>query len=111
MQQQAQTQPHSRTVGSDDDSQPSALSERATTALRSALQGQLRQPSADHSLRRALRALCVEARTKDLRAEQLIVLFKRAWHSLPESRGPDTRKKQELLDRLITICVQEYYAT
>jgi hypothetical protein len=86
------------------------LSERATTAVRSAIQGQLRQPSADHSLRRALRALCVEARARDLRAEHLILLFKRVWHSLPESRGQETRKKHELLDRLITICVEEYYA-
>ena len=94
-----------------DDLQSSVLSERAMTALRSALQGQLRQPSADHSLRRALRALCIEARTRELRAEQLILLFKGVWHTLPESRGKDTRKKQEMLDRLITICVEEYYAT
>lgn len=98
-------------TGTRDDLQSSVLSERAMTALRSALQGQLRQPSADHSLRRALRALCIEARTRELRAEQLILLFKGVWHTLPESRGKDTRKKQEMLDRLITICVEEYYAT
>ena len=90
---------------------PSALSERAMTALRTAIQGQFRQPTADHALRRALHALCLEARSKDLRAEQLIMVFKRAWHTLPESRGPETRKKQAVLDRLITICVEEYYAT
>lgn len=87
------------------------LSERATTAVRSALQGQLRQPSADLSLRRALRALCLEARARELRAEQVIVLFKRAWDTLPESRGRDGGKKQEMLDRVITVCVEEYYAT
>ena len=88
-----------------------SLSDRAITALRSAIQGQFRQPSADPSVRRALRALCLEARAKDLRPEQLILLFKRAWYSLPESRGHDTKKKQEMLDRLITICVEEYFAT
>ena len=89
----------------------SVLSERATTAVRSALQAQLRQPSGDDSLRRALRSLCVEARARELRAEQVIVLFKRAWDTLPESRGTDGRKKQEMLDRVITVCVEEYYAT
>lgn len=89
----------------------SLLSERAMTALRTAIQGQFRHQTADHSLRRALRALCVEARAKELRAEQLILIFKRVWHSLPESRGGEARKRQNLLDRLITICVEEYYAT
>ena len=99
------------TVDVREEPHPSVLSERATTALRSALQGQLRQPSTDHSLRRALRAFCIEARTRELRAEQLILLFKRVWRTLPEARGADTRKKQDMLDRLITICVEEYYAT
>lgn len=93
------------------DSGSDLLSERALTAVRSAFQGQLRHPSSDLATRRALRALCLEARTRELRAEQLIVLFKRIWHSLPESRGRDTHKKQQMLDRMITICVEEYYAT
>lgn len=86
------------------------LSDRAVTALRTALQGQLRQPVQEASLRRALRAVCFEARMKQMRAEQLILVFKRVWYSLPEVQGRENSQRQELLDRIVTVCVEEFYA-
>ena len=107
-----ESQSHDKVVVSGSNApEPFALSERAITALRSAMQGQFRQAPSDYSLRRALRSLCMEARSRNLRAEQLILVFKHTWYSLPEARGTDARKKQEMLDRLVSICVEEYYAT
>lgn len=89
----------------------SQFAERAGTALRSALQGHLRQPVTDETLRRALHALCTDARTKSLRPEHLIVIFKQVWGSLPEVQGRSANRRQDLLDRIVTICIEEYYAT
>jgi hypothetical protein len=87
------------------------FSERAGTALRAALQGHLRQPVPDHTLRRALHALCIDARARNLRPEQLIVIFKQVWSSLPEIQNRSGNRRQELLDRIVTMCIEEYYAT
>jgi hypothetical protein len=92
------------------DSSREILSDRAVTALRTALQAQLKQPIQEASLRRALRAVCFEARMKNMRAEQLIVVFKRVWFSLPEVQGKDSPKREEILDRIVTVCVDEFYA-
>lgn len=87
------------------------FSERAGTALRAALQGHLRQPVPDDTLRRALNALCTDARARNLRPEQLILIFKQVWSSLPEIQNRIGNRRQELLDRIVTICIEEYYAT
>lgn len=87
------------------------FSERAGTALRSALQGHLRQPVPDETLRRALSALCADARARNLRPEQLILIFKQAWTSLPEFESGSRNQRQELLDRIVSICIEEYYAS
>lgn len=87
------------------------FSERAGTALRSALQGHLRQAVPDDALRRALHWLCADARARNLRPEHLILIFKQVWASLPEMQNRTGNRRQELLDRIITICIEEYYAT
>jgi hypothetical protein len=85
------------------------FSERAATALRAALQGHLRQPVPDQALRRALHALCADARARNLRSEQLILIFKQVWASLPDIQNRSGNRRQELLDRVVTICIEEYY--
>lgn len=87
------------------------LPERTMTALRSALQGQFRHPAGEVDLRRAMRAMCADGRKRQLRVEKIIILLKSIWNGLPEVQGRTTSSRQDLLDRLITICVEEYYAT
>jgi hypothetical protein len=84
--------------------------QRAATALRSALQGHLRQAVPDDTLRRALHSLCADARKRNLRPEQLILIFKQVWSSLPEVQDRNAARRQDLLDRIVTICIEEYYA-
>ena len=52
-----------------------------------------------------------EARRKDLRAAQLLIVFKRAWHSLPGvDQLPYGPERADLSSRIITMCVEEFYA-
>lgn len=66
---------------------------------------------AGEDIRDILRDLCADAREHDVRAEQLVIAIKRGWASLHEERprpraiGPD-----ELLNSVISLCIDEYYA-
>ena len=86
------------------------LSHDALDAMRHAVRVSLEQPAEASGLRAALRAVAVEAQARQIRAEQLIVVLKQVWHTVPEVRSAPTRDIQDgLLDRLITACIQEYY--
>jgi hypothetical protein len=86
-------------------------SDAAVVAVRSALQAQLRGESSSQDLQRAIRLMCEEARRKDLRAEQLLIVFKRAWHSLPEvEQLPRGLERTDLLNHVISLCIDEFYA-
>ena len=62
-------------------------------------------------LRSDLRTVCVEAKRNNLRVEHLIIAFKDAWRSLPEARLlPQGTQGAELLNRIITLCIAEFYA-
>jgi len=89
---------------------PRVLSGAGVVALRSALQAQLRGEWPDGALRRAIRAMCDEAHRNGLRAEQLLVILKDAWSSLPEvARLSPGGTRERLLDRIVTMCVEEFY--
>lgn len=66
---------------------------------------------ADADVRRALRALCDDARSNRVRVEQLVIAIKQGWSSLlsesprMRSAGPDA-----LLNHVITLCIDEYYS-
>jgi hypothetical protein len=87
---------------------PSALT---TTALRTALQAQLRlRPTADGSeLRRLACILAAESRRRSLRAEQLVVQLKQTWITLHEAGETVDRSQVWMIDRLISLCIEEYY--
>jgi len=65
----------------------------------------------DRDLRDALVMLCTDACRNGVRAEQLVIAIKQGWSSLhqerprPRAAGPD-----ELLNQIITLCIDEYYA-
>ena len=62
-------------------------------------------------IREALRELCDDAHRNQVRVEQLVIAIKQGWISLhtehPRVRtaGPDG-----LLNQVITLCIDEYYA-
>lgn len=89
----------------------SPLSAAGVTALRSALQACHRDGALDDHLVRAMKLLCVDAHRGGVEAEKLVIAVKEAWASLPEiqnvSHEPD---RDALRDRVITLCIREYYA-
>jgi hypothetical protein len=88
----------------------SQFSAAAVAALRCGLQAQL-GPSPNGELRRAVRLLCDEAHRRGLRAEQVIVLLKEAWGSLPDVQvlAPG-EERRESLSRIVSLCIDEFYA-
>lgn len=96
------------------------IPESTITALRELLLRMLRDepsrnaessPHAGEDVRDALRTLCDDAHRNHVRVEQLVIAIKQGWSSLHSehprvrSAGPDG-----LLNQVITICIDEYYA-
>jgi hypothetical protein len=88
-----------------------ALDEGTSQVLLDALRRLAREKARDEGLREALRLVAVEGRRKNIRIEQLLVLLKSTWESIPEVRrahwaGPE----QQQLQQLITAFIDQYYA-
>jgi hypothetical protein len=55
--------------------------------------------------------MAAEARSKSIPPEQLLVVLKDIWYSLPGVRGMSEPVEQvRLLQRVVTMCIKEYYA-
>jgi hypothetical protein len=62
-------------------------------------------------LRAAARMVAEDARRHGLRAEQMLVALKREWGGLVRTRAADAiREAGEFAERLITLCIHEFYA-
>lgn len=81
--------------------------ETVSAALRPELQGS----AGDHVLRKLLRQACGVAHTHDARVERLLVVLKEAWRELPQARHRTHTEAQAPLARVVTLCIEEYYAT
>ena len=90
---------------------PSRLDEATVAAVRDALRLYLADSSDPSALQQALVRLSAEARDKQLHAEQLLVQLKDTWSTLPEVRVmTDTTEQIRLLQRVVTMCIREYYS-
>lgn len=80
--------------------------------LRSALTEQLKHPDGPTpELASLLKKVAQEARDQSIPPEELIVLFKQLWNSLAESLRPQNADQYERVrQRLVTLCIQAYYA-
>jgi len=89
----------------------SGLSGATVARLRGVLTRQIEHPdAADPELARVLRQIVTEARNRHIRAEQLVVILKNVWGSLPEARYAIDREAQaQVKQRLITLCIKAYY--
>ena len=62
-------------------------------------------------LRDVARMIAADARSRGLRAEQMLVALKRDWPKLLERRRvPGEAELGMLCERLVTFCIVEYYA-
>jgi hypothetical protein len=80
--------------------------------LRTALTEQLQQPDGPtQELTTLLRKVAREAHDRDIKAEELLVIFKQLWIVLAESLRPQNADQYERVrQRLVTLCIQSYYA-
>ena len=100
-------------IAHDSSPEPGALAPATIEGLRSALAGYVSEPDGDAAdLRATLRILSVEAREKSIQAEQLLVVLKDVWYSLPSVQQiAQPADQARLLQRIVTICIKEYYIT
>ncbi|HLA14197.1 MAG TPA: hypothetical protein VJZ25_04165 [Gemmatimonadaceae bacterium] len=79
--------------------------------LRSALIAQLQHPEKPTpELTALLRSIGKEAHEREVRPEQLIIIFKQLWNSLAESLRPQNADQYERTRQLlVTLCIQAYY--
>jgi hypothetical protein len=90
---------------------PSRLDDATVSAVRDALRVYLADDSSPGPLQEALLRMSREAREKDMRAEHLLVLLKDTWNALPEVRAmTDNSEQVRLLQRVVTMCIREYYS-
>ena len=89
---------------------PASISLETMTALRSALVSYVQDPDDGSALRPALRQLALEAHEKAVAAEQVLIVLKQVWYTLPGQRElPSPEDRSQLLQRVVTICIREYY--
>jgi len=89
---------------------PSRLDSATLDELRAALRLYLADSSSPSVLRNALMRTAKEAHEKSILPEQLLVVLKDVWNALPEVRAmPDTMDQVRMLQRVVTMCIKEYY--
>ncbi len=90
---------------------PSPLADETIAALKDALRRYLSDGQSPSPLQTALMLVAREAHEKHILPEQLLVTLKDLWSSLPEVRAmSDTAEQVRLLQRVVTMCIKEYYS-
>jgi hypothetical protein len=92
---------------------PNALAQETVESVRRALERDLQTPASesDPGLRAALHALAQDARAKAIPPEHLLVTLKGIWQSLPTvEHARDHDEHLRVLQRVVTICIKEYFA-
>ena len=90
---------------------PVALEAQTVNAVRDALARYVEAPEQPTPLREALHRMAAEAHHKTMLPEQLLVVLKDMWYSLPSVQALTEQNDQvRLLQRVVTMCIREYYA-
>ena len=90
---------------------PSRLDQDTIDAVTTALRQYLSSSDATHALQSALVRMAAEAREKSMLPEQLLITLKDVWNALPEVRAiSETSEQVRLQQRVVTMCIKEYYS-
>jgi hypothetical protein len=89
----------------------SRLDDETVSAVRLALRAYLRDSTDPTALQASLLMMASEARARTILPEQLLIVLKDVWNTLPEVRSmTDTREQIGMLQRVVTMCIKEYYS-
>jgi hypothetical protein len=89
-----------------------ALDPVIVTDLRAVLSRSLKAGNHGDELKGLLSRAAADARQKKIQAEQLLLVLKDIWYSLPQlATLPGDDVQTRLLQQLISRCIQEYYAS
>lgn len=95
----------------DSSPEPNTLTENTIESVRAALVRYVDAPTRGDELGSALRHMAAEARDRAMLPEQLLVVLKDIWYSLPGVRNmSDATEQVRLLQRAVTMCIKEYYS-
>jgi hemoglobin-like flavoprotein len=87
------------------------LSAESVSKLTAALQRYAGNDTDISAIQPALKAVAFEARERKVQAEQLLVLLKDVWFSIPSVQASaNTDGQQQMLQRVVTLCIREYYS-
>lgn len=90
---------------------PGRLDDASIDALRAALRAYLQDSQDPSKLQPSLLAIAAEARARAILPEHLLVVLKEIWSGLPEVRSMKSSREQvDLLQRVVTMCIKEYYS-
>lgn len=90
---------------------PSRLDDATLDALRAALRSYQIDDTATQALQAVLHRMASEARDQAMMPEHLLIALKGVWRSLPEVRAvPKTARQVRLLQRAVTMCIEEYFS-
>ena len=90
---------------------PNRLDDATLEALKTALRHYLIDASTTNELREVLLRVAQEAREKEILPEHLLIALKDTWSTLPEARNmSDAGEQVRLLQRVVTMCIKEYYS-
>ena len=89
---------------------PHALANETIALVRDELARYVSGSQDGEALGQALQVAAREARTKRILAEHLLVVLKDVWYGLPEvQRASDPTDQVRMLQRVVTMCIREYY--
>jgi uncharacterized protein (DUF2267 family) len=92
---------------------PNALAQKTVDSVRRALERHVHEPESEPApeLRAALHDLAREARQKAIAPEQLLVVLKGIWRSLPDvENARDHVQRTRVLQRVVSMSIREYFA-
>ena len=68
-------------------------------------------PRREHDVHRTLRAAVDRAHAQGVEVEQFVIALKAAWYAHPRVRAhADPRERRRLLERLVSLAIEGYYA-
>lgn len=89
---------------------PGGLAPETIEAVRSALIQYVDAPARGDRLQAALHAMAAEARAKAILPEQLLIVLKDIWYSLPAVQASGASSEHvRLMQRVVSLCIKEYY--